>query len=420
MRHLLIQKKYSTLILIMFFINISSFAQGTWTNFTTSNGLVDNCVKAICEDNNGNMWFGTLNGVSRFNGTNWTTFTTSNGLAYNEILSAFKDHEGNLWFGTFGSGISKYDGYSWTTYSANVGIGGYVYSFVEDSLNRIWIGSSGGLTMYDGNTWTTWNTSNSGITDNWVRAVCIDFDGNIWVGTQGYGISKFNISDSSWTTYTTNEGLLNNTVWSAIQDNSGNLWFGTYGGISKFNDTVWVNFTTSNGLIGNDIRSITSDHNNNLWFASYYDWNYNNGGINKFDGTDFTTYTVTDGLVENGAQVIFKDSQGNIWVGTNGGISRYTPESQTIEISDNLSPFCSIYPNPTSKYLNIDINNSLNSNSLIEIIGIDGKTVLTENILPANKSYQIDVSAFHCGLYSIVIKINDSILYKNIFIINKS
>jgi len=78
-----------------------------WTAFTTGEGLVNNFVQAIAEDNNGKLWFGTKGGVSVFDGSAWTSFTIDNGLNSNNILCIAADHEGVVWLGT-DSGVNCY------------------------------------------------------------------------------------------------------------------------------------------------------------------------------------------------------------------------------------------------------------------------------------------------------------------------
>ena len=86
-----------------------------WTAFTTDDGLVDNFVQAICGDKNGNIWFGTLAGISVYDGSSWTSYTTDNGLASNNILSLATDKNGSVWIGT-DAGITCYDNEKFISY----------------------------------------------------------------------------------------------------------------------------------------------------------------------------------------------------------------------------------------------------------------------------------------------------------------
>jgi len=89
--------------------------------FVPQESLGSNDASAILQDTDGNLWFGTSAGVSRYDGASWQTFTTKDGLADNEIMSSLQDTDGNLWFGTCG-GVSRYDGTSWQTFTTKIGL----------------------------------------------------------------------------------------------------------------------------------------------------------------------------------------------------------------------------------------------------------------------------------------------------------
>jgi len=86
-----------------------------WTVFTTDDGLIDNFVQAISGDKKGNIWFGTLAGISVFTGSSWISYTTDNGLAGNNILSISTDKNGVVWIGT-DLGISSYENEEFISY----------------------------------------------------------------------------------------------------------------------------------------------------------------------------------------------------------------------------------------------------------------------------------------------------------------
>ncbi len=89
---------------------------GEYIKYITADGLIDNDVRSIAIDSEGNKWFGTFHGgVSKFDGKKWITYTTDDGLADNNVSSIAIDSEGNKWFGTRG-GVSIFDGTNWTTY----------------------------------------------------------------------------------------------------------------------------------------------------------------------------------------------------------------------------------------------------------------------------------------------------------------
>ena len=77
------------------------------------------------------------------------------------------------------------------------------------------------------------------------------------------------MTGKSFSTFTTAQGLANNIVLSITEDKTGNLWFGTEGGgVSRYDGKSFVNFTTAQGLANNNVLSITEDKTGNLWFGT--------------------------------------------------------------------------------------------------------------------------------------------------------
>ena len=132
-------------------------------------------------------------GVIKFDGINWITYNTKNsGIASDTILHEACDSKGNIWFssGTFGA-ISKYNGTNWTTYFAPNRHNAGASSIAIDKQDNIWLSYNdinlGGIVKFDGTNWTIYNTSNSGLTCNYVVAIAIDAQGNKWCAMQGAG-----------------------------------------------------------------------------------------------------------------------------------------------------------------------------------------------------------------------------------------
>jgi len=293
---------------------VSKFDGTTWTNYTaTANGLAGNDVRSIAIDAQGNKWFGTDAGVSKFDGTNWTTYTTANGLTSNSIRSIAIDAQGNKWFGTSG-GVSKFDGTNWTTYTTANGLASNTVTRVAiDAQGNKWFGTDAGVSKFDGTNWTTYTTAN-GLASNTVTCVAIDAQGNKWFDTDA-GVSKFD--GTNWTSYI----LGVNYVTSIAIDAHGNKWFGT-NGVSTFDGKNWTCYTTANGLAHNYVTSIAIDAQGNKWFGT-------DAGVSKFDGTTWTTYTTANGLADDRVTSIAIDAQGNKWFGMYGGISKFDGSNWT-------------------------------------------------------------------------------------------
>ena len=105
-----------------------------------------------------------------------------------------------------------------------------------------------------------------GLAQSQVFALCQDSKGNLWIGTNGGGVSKFD--GKAFKNFTTKDGLSNNAIWSILEDQKGNLWFATERGISKFDGKTFKNFTTKEGLSHNLVWSILEDRKGNLWFGT--------------------------------------------------------------------------------------------------------------------------------------------------------
>lgn len=193
----------------------------------------------------------------------------------------------------------------------------------KDSHGNIWYGTMGaGVTRFNGQSYTHF-TEKEGLSNNNVLSILEDKNGNIWFGTEFGGVNMYN--GDNFTHFTVNEGLSNNNVTSIIEDHRGNIWFGTEGGGACMYDGERLTiYTIKEGLSSNNIRSILEDRNNNLWFGT------NGNGISKFDGEKFTHYTAKDGLPENYILSIMEDGKGNIWFGTfDEGVVKFDGNSFT-------------------------------------------------------------------------------------------
>ena len=133
-------KLFSFIISCLFLLN--SNAQ-TITNYTTTDGLLDNFVECIYVDINDNIWFGTSVGAQMFDGTNWTSYnmTAYPGMVSNNIKVITAMNNGDIWIGT-DYGASKFDGVNWVTFNSTNGLNNnQVYSIDEDNLGIVWIGT---------------------------------------------------------------------------------------------------------------------------------------------------------------------------------------------------------------------------------------------------------------------------------------
>ena len=309
----------------------------SFTHFTDKEGLSNNNVRSMLEDKSGNLWFGTLGrGVCKYDGKSFTHFTDKEGTSITNIVwSILEDKSGNLWFGTYGGGVRKYDGKSFTHFTDKEGLSNNdVRSMLEDKSGNLWFGTAGGgVCKYDGN--------------------CVDDiinKTNLYQHTQQD--LKKNKKDlvKSFTHFTDKEGLSNNVVLSILEDKSGNLWFGTEGGgVSKYDGKSFTHFTDKEGLSNNVVLSILEDKSGNLWFGTRF-------GLSKLtlaklvalrqaqgdnmqysvkqDNIIFKNYTYEDGFLGIGCfgNSICEATDGAIWIGTNDRLTVYHPPSDNLSV----------------------------------------------------------------------------------------
>ena len=170
-----------------------------------------------------------------------------------------------------------------------------------------------------------------GLDNSYILALAEDKFGNIWLGSNGSGVCKFDGNDFKW--FSNFNGASNIVVQSIFKDSKGNLWIGTFGnGISKFDGYNFITFNTDNGLASNKIWSINEDNQGNIWVGTH------DNGVSKFDGKNFINYNINNGLISNLARTIFKDNIGNIWIGSSKGITVFDGKSFTKYDSTNGLP----------------------------------------------------------------------------------
>ncbi len=190
-----------------------------------------------------------------------------------------------------------------------------VFCSATDKAGNLWFGTTGaGVSKYDGKSFTNYTIA-QGLVGNVVLSIMEDKEGNLWFGTTS-GVSKYD--GYRFTNYSANQGLAGNFINCILQDSKGNLWFGSHeGGVIKFDGKHFTNYTTVQGLAGNDVRSMIQDKSRNLWFGTAA------GGVSKYDGVGFRNYTRDQGLAGNSVNSISQDKAGNLWFGTSAGLSKY-------------------------------------------------------------------------------------------------
>lgn len=166
-------------------------ADGTATQYTTANGLVNNFIRALLEGHDGTLWVATDEGVSHLEHGVFRNFTVANGLTYFSVRAIFEDVRGGLWIGT-DRGLSHL----------------VADRFIEDAATR----ALGGEKV-----WALQQTAS----------------GALWFGTRDNGLYRWLPGDAALTHFTTEQGLASNSAYTLLEDGKGRFWIAGASGVAS-------------------------------------------------------------------------------------------------------------------------------------------------------------------------------------------
>lgn len=309
-------------------------------------------IRAIFQDSKGNYWFGSLGeGVAVYNGKSFMYYTINDGLADNQIHSIQEDNAGVIWFNTQ-MGVSSFDGtrvINRTQVQTEKSLSNFSLQRNEPSkgqwmksANDLWFeaGNKAGVFRYDGqklhyldlppqkklnpndNLFAVTDISNGKNNVTWFAT---------YAGVFGYDGSRFTIINDD--TLGFDRAIAPLHIRSIFEDSKGRLWIGNngIGVLLKDGDEV-INFSEKQNLIHpasgrkggpsmpgtlEHVFTIAEDKNGHIWFGD------RDAGTWKYDGVKMTNYTKKDGLSNAFALSIFEDKKGELWLGMADG-SIYT------------------------------------------------------------------------------------------------
>ena len=326
-------------------------------HITTERGLSNNSVNCIFQDRAGFLWFGTQDGLQKYDGYQFTTFRhdpgDSTSLSNNLVHAIYEDRAGVMWIGTRGGGLNRFDRESQTftsfTYDFDdpTSIGGdQVMTIYEDRDGILWVGTrGGGLNRLDRASGTfvrigpqhadpeTGQTLGS----PFVKSILDDSAGNLWVATENGGLHRFDRNTKTNHVYGRDPGdptsLGSDAVFALFEDRLGVLWVGTADAGLKAYDRKSDSFThyrhdpnEPTSLSDDYVHGIHEDASGTVWVGT------EGGGLNRLHrgSNSFTRYVndVADAssLSNNRITSIYEDRSSVLWIGTyGGGINRYSP-----------------------------------------------------------------------------------------------
>lgn len=343
------RKKYF-LFLGIFLLSIYSSGTQVVNNlnfdfFSQENGLSNNQIHCIHQDSKGWMWFGTSQGVCRFDGYKFTAFKNnpedSTSLKGNLVRTIFEDRKGQLWIGTEYGGLNQFNRekenfhHYFCSGSQPLLNNATVTAIQEDSNGNLWVGTSTHLYKMEGeNKITLIKPANLDSLPEYIRVIETDPTGKIWLGTNN-GIYVYNPDNNNINKIIlTRNPTLNQEIWAIYSDQDGTIWVGTYAnGLFTVNsstlEAVQMTLDSENDR-SQTVRAIAKDRNGKYWIGT-------RGGLYIYEKTKGTTaFYYHDerepkSLVNNSIQCIFHDLKGDVWIGTRNGINFLIEERQNIQ-----------------------------------------------------------------------------------------
>ena len=222
-------------------------------------------VTCFFKDSKNRLWMGTAFGglfvlnldtkkITHYeNDPNYT-----NSLSANAVRDIIQDKNGNIWVANFYDGFCRFieENHTFKNYYRNDIGNRLARNLYIGRKGELWVGTRGGLNKYDYkmDMFTRYRhdpKNPNSMSESTAFDIYEDEGNNIWIGTYGGGLNKFNQRTKKFTHYTTKDGLIDNTVFCVLPDKKGNLWLSTFRGIVKFNPKTekFTSYTQKDGLL---------------------------------------------------------------------------------------------------------------------------------------------------------------------------
>jgi signal transduction histidine kinase/ligand-binding sensor domain-containing protein len=337
-------------LLIIFFGALAQPEKMSFKTLTPDMGLSHGDVVCFCQDHEGYLWIGTVDGLNKYNGVSFTVYkynqkdTTS--IPNNCIICIYEDKKNNLWVGTANSdGLCRYnrerDNFERIYYKdeKNKKIENIVTALFEDNTNKLWVSTSNGIYWFD----VEKRIFHPCFTNVYGKDILVNFNeihqdknGILWFTSEDPvygGIFKYNPITKETDHYNTQHPIFRlkeNAVYSLIIDKNNNIWTGGFStGLSMINEQTKtiLNYqnqpNNKNSLNNNFIQSLAQNSDGKIFIGT------NGGGLNVFDPVtkifDHYTTTKTGGtILSTSIKKLYIGRDGILWMGCwGGGVSIY-------------------------------------------------------------------------------------------------
>ena len=345
----------------------------SFNHLTTNDGLSNNSVMAIYQDEKGFMWFGTRNGINLYNGNRFITYkfskNNSNSLIDNKVLHITGNGKDEIYIIT-AQGISAFNtaqNQFRTLLQGTTGTMHYHKQLYISQKHKIYrYENNRFVPFYELKDFSSINISALYIEDEYIwmgteehglfrlnkkhelvhllpqgniSNIFKDSTGKVWIGTWEQGVYLINGTSISNFKHSENDpaSISSNFARNFCEDKEGNIWIGTFNGLNKFNAS-YKTFTryqkqeTDKSLTNSSIWSLLCDRQGTIWAGTYF------GGVNYFNPKSQiyrhfqAAKAENNGLSASIVGCITEDSLHNVWIGTEGGgITKYNPQTNTFQ-----------------------------------------------------------------------------------------
>lgn len=348
---ILLSKGIFLLCFLIPFICHAQISDSRFRHITIEQGLSNTTINCILQDSRGFLWFGTRDGLNRYDGTKVVVYrnipNAAGSISDNFIRCIYEDAHHKLWIGT-SYGLNRYDPLTdkFTSYrhndSSNLSIGNDIVTAIcGTGNNNLLIGTEGGgidLLNTHANVISHFKhnakDSNS-ISSDTVNYIYKDGRQEIWIGTQN-GLNKFDREKIAFKLY----GQAGTIVTAITADAAGNLWVGTAANgllvYDRNNETfkaIRHDEKDPRSLSGDFILSLLTDAKGNIWVGTIEQ------GLNEYDPAHNSFFKYRPRPENNGSlsnltiSALYDDIQGDLWIGTHrSGINLYVAESDKFKL----------------------------------------------------------------------------------------
>ncbi len=336
---------------------ISNNANGKYIidNYTSANSAIGhNIVQSLLVDKSGNLWVGTLSGISKtdlkqgkFKLYRNDNSPNSTNLLGNVIAGILKNNDGILWIGNWGQGLNlvntktgEVEHFSSQHTNGHYIANDFVHVIFKDANNNIWLGTRNGIFIYEKqkNRFADWrhffnNPSLPGFNNIRIYQIIKDRQDTYWIGTSN-GLYRVDLKQSTVEIFQQqmegNKKISANLVYNLLEDSEGLIWIATINGLDVYNPhnkTIKHHNKSQDGLSSNFVISLCEDNNKRIWIGT-------NAALNIFNKQTqkFSYLGEEQGLPSDYIYEIIEDQNNDLWFATGNGLCKYNITKEALQI----------------------------------------------------------------------------------------